>query len=450
MAKRKALPPVPANPRALSAQILDRLLQQNGSLTGLLAPLKSRDDFPLLQEMCFGSCRWFYTLDWILLQVLSKPLKKKDQDVRCLLLIGLYQLRYMSVPDYAVINETVNASKALKKPWSRSLINAVLRNYLRQADDLGQKLESAPISLRAAQPQWLVDQINTDWPEQAQSYFEASNNRPPMVLRVNQSKLPQSDYLEMLSEANIKGYPGHLSPSAIYLESPMAVFDLPGFEEGLASVQDESSQLIPNLLQLKANQTVLDACAAPGGKTCHILESESLLTSLTAIDLAAHRVGRIHENLTRLGLTANVVVSDVSDLEAWWDGEPFDRILLDAPCSATGIIRRHPDIKVLRTPENVLELNEIQLQLLKSVWKCLKPNGLLLYTTCSVLRSENEQIVDKFLQCTQDAKYEGIAADWGVECAFGRQLLPTAADGPDGFFFSLLRKDSELASPPTS
>ncbi len=428
--------------RALATKILHKLQTQKTSLTLLLSPYKQRSDFPLLQEITYGTCRWFFLLEWVLDQLMDKSLRSKDSDVKSLLLIGLYQLRFMGLPDYAVINETVTASAKLKKPWSRGLINGVLRNYLRQSESIDAALTSAPAFTSLSMPQWLIDQVMSDWPVHAANYFEAANQRPPMVLRVNQAQTTSIEYLAALSEKGIAANAGQLAASAIYLEKATGVKELPGFDEGLVSVQDESSQLIPQLLQLAPGQRVLDACAAPGGKTCHILESQPQLASMTAIELVGGRAAKIQENLTRLKLEAGVIIADANALDSWWDGQAFDRILLDAPCSATGILRRHPDIKVLRTPENIAELNGLQAQLLASTWVCLKPGGLLLYTTCSVLKAENELIIAKFLKSAPDAKYEGIAADWGVECEFGRQLLPAVANGPDGFFFSLLRKVS--------
>lgn len=433
-------PNEPSNVRAVAASILVQLIEQKGSLTSGLQPFKNRDDYPLLQEICFGTCRHFYSLEFVLEQLVAKPLRAKDKDVKCLLLVGLYQLRHMSLPEYAVINETVSGVGKLKKPWSRGLINGVLRNYLRDLDSVELKLKSSPVWIKFDQPRWLANQIQQDWPDHWQQIFENSNLRPPMTVRVNLSKVSRNDYLQQLENAEIGAVSGFLASSSIYLSKPQPVEVLPEFAAGFSSIQDESSQLIPPLLQLEPGQRILDACAAPGGKTCHILESEPLIGSLTSLDIAKSRLVRVEENLQRLNLKANLKAADARDLEAWWDGNLFDRILLDAPCSATGVIRRHPDIKVLRTPENVAELNGLQLAILQKVWSTLKPGGLLLYTTCSILPQENSEIVAKFIESSDNANYEGISADWGVECPFGRQLLPSNENGPDGFFFSLIRK----------
>ena len=260
-----------------------------------------------------------------------------------------------------------------------------------------------------------------------------------MTLRVNLRRMSRPAYLAALLEAGITARAGILCASSIYLEAACPVTALPGFEEGLISVQDEASQLIPGLLELQPGLAILDACAAPGGKTCHLLESGFAFSRLVAIDNDVRRLERVKQNLQRLQLQADVICGDAGQTAQWWDGNQFDRILLDAPCSATGIIRRHPDIKLLRRPDHVLALQEIQLSLLKSLWACLKPGGLLLYSTCSVLQEENSDAISAFIACTEEAKLEEIPAEWGVECQQGRQLLPSA-QGQDGFYFARLRK----------
>ena len=260
-----------------------------------------------------------------------------------------------------------------------------------------------------------------------------------MCLRINQQKTTREAYLQALKNSDLKACGGKLTDTAIYLENPCPVEELPGFFDGLASVQDEASQLVSPLLKLNPGLSVLDACAAPGGKTCHILESEPSLTSVLALDIGESRLPGIEENLQRLGLQAKVKAADASQPDQWWDGNPFHRILLDAPCSATGVIRRHPDIKILRQSQDIERLAQQQLTLLQNLWPCLAPEGLMLYTTCSVLKAENEQTVERFLASREDAKYQAIAADWGLECAFGRQLLPDTK-GSDGFYYALLQK----------
>ncbi len=429
-----------SNSRAVAARVLASLMAQQGSLSTLLDKHKDGTEDQLVQEMVYGCCRWYQQLEFLLAQLLSKPLKHKDLDVKALLLIGLYQLREMRVPDHAAINETVAAVSALHKPWARGLVNAVLRNYQRREPSLSDILQTENDAIRHSHPQWLAAALKSSWPDHYSRLLSGNNQRPPMTLRVNLARVAQHDYLNMLLEQGINASVGRLSPAAIYLEQALAVSSLPGFSEGLVSVQDEASQMVPPMLDLAPDQRVLDACAAPGGKTCHILESECSLTEIVAIERDAARIVRIEENLKRLQLQARLLQADANNVSGWWDGKPFDRILLDAPCSATGVIRRHPDIKLLLKGESVDDLSGQQEKLLRSLWPCLRPGGLLLYTTCSILPQENSRLIQRFLSDTVDAKYEGVAADWGVECDLGKQLLPLDQRGPDGFFYSLLRK----------
>lgn len=436
------------NIRAIAASILADLDAGKGSLGSHLAALKTRTrskhselaDAGLLQEILYGCCRWYHILEYLTNQLVSKPLKRKDCDLKCLLIVGLYQLRHLSTPEYAVLNETVAAATVLGKGWGKPLVNAVLRNYLREKQALEATLQQLPAWLGCSHPEWLYDAIDKQWPAQSAAIVATNNSRPPLTLRVNLSKTTRSAILSELEVADITAHPGKLAASAVYLQTPVPVESLPGFAAGMLSVQDEASQLVPGLLQLAPGLRVLDACAAPGGKTCHMLESEPSLTSCTAIDVDAGRLGKVTENLNRLGLKARLQVADAAAVSQWWDGQPYDRILLDAPCSATGVIRRHPDIKLLRTRKNVDKLIQTQHALLQNLWQCLTPGGLLLYTSCSIFREENEENIEHFLAASATAKYESIAADWGVECRFGRQLLPNAGNEPDGFYFALLRK----------
>ena len=431
-----------SNSRAIVAKILCSLLKDRGSLNTLLGNHKDHAEFGLIQESSYGCCRWYFALECLLGQLLNKPLKKQDLDIKCLMICALYQLRELEVAEYAVINESVSATQIFKKPWAKGLVNAVLRGYQRNKEALEQALTASQPNENQAFPSWLESEIVQQWPKQALSVFQNSNRRPPMTLRVNLAKNSREQYLELLADAGVTATAGSLTNSAVYLDKPTPVTDLPGFAEGKVSVQDEASQLVPSLLQLETAQQILDACAAPGGKSCHILESEHSLTKLTSVDTSQSKLERIRENLERLGLESNLVAADAGELETWWDGNQFDRILLDAPCSATGVIRRHPDIKLLRKPEQIKSVGEVQSVLLSKLWTCLKPGGLLLYTTCSVLRQENEETIKRFLDSTDSAKYEAISADWGVECALGRQLLPGTSSGPDGFFYAVLRKKS--------
>ena len=428
-----------AQTRANAATILAALQAHSGSLASHLDELPAGDDGGLLQELCFGSCRHFHELDFLAGTLLSKPLRPRDQDIRCLLVIGIYQLRFLRIPDHAAVNETVEATTLMGKPWARALVNGVLRSYQKSLPMLDQKLTKASAEVRSSHPYWLLKRLRHDWGTLASSVMDANNRRAPMTLRVNARKVTATRYLDQLEAAGIAARPGSLAPTAVYLEKPCAVTLLPGFADGLVSVQDEASQLTAGLLNLAPGQRVLDACAAPGGKTCLILESEPGLGSMQALDISAARQQTLEQNLQRLGLDAMVGVGDASRPDTWWDGIPFDRILLDAPCSATGVIRRHPDIKLLRRDEDLADLQAQQRLMLSRLWPCLKPGGHLLYATCSVLRCENEDIICAFLESQPDVKCTAMAADWGVECRFGRQLLPDP-EGTDGFYFCLLTK----------
>ena len=318
-------------------------------------------------------------------------------------------------------------------------MNGVLRQFQRElAAGLPALSEH---SSRFSHPAWLIEQLRHDWPEHWQSILEAGNTQAPMTLRVNLQQVSREKYLEHLEEAGFGARPGLLSATAVYLQKPASVELLPGFDQGWFSVQDEASQLLPSLLKLEPGLSVLDACAAPGGKTCHMLETEPDLASLLALDVEARRLARLNENLNRLQLDSNkvrVLSADASQKD-WWDGTQFDRILLDAPCSATGIIRRQPDIKLLRQAPDVLRLAQLQAQLLDNLWQTLRPGGVLVYSTCSVLAQENHQQIEKFLTRTTNAQELEIIAAWGHKPLYGRQLFPDT-EGTDGFYFASLTK----------
>jgi 16S rRNA (cytosine967-C5)-methyltransferase len=434
----------PAGVRATAATVLASLLSQRGSLaTQLPRPSASADgnnSMALLKELCYGACRWYYQLNSTLEGLVDKPLKQKDLDIHCLIIVGMYQLAYMRIPEYVSINETVNACVLLKKAWAKGLINAVLRKFQRlaTADQLSYTEDASFYSY----PNWLVCSLKTEYPDHWQHILAAGNSHPPMTLRVNLQLCSREGYLGMLAEHNIAAHAGTISDSAVYLQSPCAVDMLPGFREGYVSVQDEASQLLPSLLMPGDGQRILDACAAPGGKTCHLLETTPALAQIVALDIEPRRLERLHENLQRLqlsGARVKVIGADATVLDDWWDGECFDRILLDAPCSATGIIRRQPDIKLLRQATDIDRLILLQASLLDRLWTCLKPGGLLVYSTCSIMPAENSQQIGAFLNRTANAVSKNISQSWGLSCTYGRQLLP-ADNSTDGFFFALLQK----------
>lgn len=432
------------NSRAIAARALQRVTYQGESLTDVLqhksiVQLTAKDQ-AWVRNVCFGCLRWHGRLGALLGRMLTKPLKKADKDIECLLRIGLYQLIYQRTPDHAAVNETVAASRKMKKAWAGGLINGVLRSFLRDREGLLADLDQRETA-RYSFPPWLSDQIKQDWPDQWENILTASNVQAAMTLRVNQQKLSTGDYLEKLLSHGLKAETVSGVPSALMLEQAVPVIELPGFSEGWVSVQDAAAQLAAFLLSCESGQRVLDACAAPGGKTCHLLEQYSGL-ALTALDSSAKRLGQVHENLTRLQLSAKVIAADAADTASWWDGQLFDRILLDAPCSATGVIRRHPDIKLLRKAGDIPQLQQEQQVLLNKLWEVLKPGGLLLYATCSVLSGENNRQIEGFIRQHADAEVKPVVADRGQGLSMGRQILPGDA-GMDGFYYALLEKKAQ-------
>ena len=427
-------------PRALAARILTRV-EGGASLTAALddgLPQAAERDRALVQELCYGTLRAWPRLQRIAASLLRKPLGKKDADVQALILLGLHQLSAMRIPAHAAVAETVGAVNALGKGWARGLVNAVLRNFQRQAEELLAAADASEPG-RWAHPQWLIDSVRTAWPDDWQQILTANNERAPMTLRVNTRRQSRADYLCRLEQAGIAAEATTHSDCGIRLRSPCDVTQLPGFSEGAVSVQDEAAQLAAQLLDARPGQRVLDVCAAPGGKTAHILEGSDDI-ELLAVDIEARRLQRVTDNLQRLGLRAEVRSGDARRPDDWWDGRPFERILLDAPCSASGVIRRHPDIKLLRRPGDIETLLELQGEILRAIWPLLAPGGMLLYATCSVQPPENEQRITAFLAERSDAEGRPQAADWGRGSGIGRQILPGGMAQMDGFYYACLHK----------
>ena len=398
-------------------------------------------DRALFKEICFGTIRWYYQLESIANQILNEPLPTKHHDIKYLICCGIYQIQDMRIPEYAAVNETVNATKLLNKPWAIKLVNRILRGYLRKQKSYSKKFKTEQAEF--AHPQWLIDIIKTDWPEHWQKILNANNTKPPFALRINRIKTSATDYAALLETENISTTRQPDFPDALIVDDPMATTKLPGYKEGLFSVQDLSGQKVVELLDLKEGDTLLDACAAPGSKTCHIVEAQPKLKKLVAIDIDAERLLRVRENLTRLQLpidSLKMVLDDASHTKQWWDGEQFDHILLDAPCSAIGVIRRHPDIKLLRRHEDINKQAQLQHLLLKTLWPLLKPEGKLLYTTCSVLRDENDKMIHQFLNETKSAKEQKLSIPGCINLKHGCQFLPSEQNGPDGFYYCLLKK----------
>lgn len=429
------------NPRLAAthalAAVLNGKASLNGALPAQLARVEPRDR-GLAQELAFGTARWEPRLALLVEHLLQKPFKAADADLHALVLLGLYQLFYTRVPAHAAIAETVGCADKLKKPWAKGLLNAVLRRAQREGEALLAGLERDPVA-RTAHPRWLQKALKAAWPDHWETLCDANNQHPPMTLRVNARHNTRDGYLALLRDAHIAATACRFSSDGITLASAMDVTGLPGFAEGWVSVQDEAAQLAAGLLDLKPGQRVLDACCAPGGKTCHILESMPGLSHVLGIDLEAKRLGRVEENLSRLGLSADLRAADGRDTAAWWDGTPFQRILLDAPCSATGVIRRHPDIKLTRQADDIAALALLQGELLDALWGTLEVGGILVYATCSVLPMENNDTLAAFLARTPGARELDLAIEAGVRQPHGRQLFPQNS-GHDGFYYAKLMK----------
>ncbi len=434
--------------RAEAANVVEAVVTDGRSLDAALASAEEKigaQDRPMLRMLAYGALRHHFRLREQVRMLLERPLKKRDRVIESLLAIGFFQLTDTRVPDHAAVSMTVEAARLLRRPKYAGLINAVLRNFTRR-----NIADREPESEASAHnhPQWLIDRLRADWPAEWRQIIAANNARAPMWLRVNAARTTAEEYLELLAAAvPDEEPPGELLPGvpqAIRLGKPMPVDDLPGFADGLVSVQDAGAQLAAPWLLAGDGGRVLDACAAPGGKTCHLLELLGAGADVTALDVEPGRLARVNENLARQGFTATVVAADASDLEGWWDGRPYDRILLDAPCSASGVIRRHPDIKLLRRDDDIEVLANLQRRMLAALWQALAPGGRLLYVTCSVLSAENEAVVADFLAAQDDACEDKVLHDYNIRALMcerraGFQVLP-GTQGLDGFYFAALEK----------
>jgi 16S rRNA (cytosine967-C5)-methyltransferase len=432
MSARQRLIPARAGAALVLAAIAD-----GRSLDAALERTRARvadADRALLQELAYGGVRFRLRFEPVLHARLRRPFKPRDRDLEALLLVALYELAEMRTPSHAAVNGAVEAAGALGKGWARGLINGVLRGVLRDAGAL-----VAPADPRAAHgwPDWLAAELARDWPQDWPDIAASGTARPPMTVRVNLARLTRDTYLERLREAGIEARPGR-APAALTLDPPVAVERLPGFADGLVSVQDEAAQWATLLLAVPKGARVLDACAAPGGKTGHLAEIRPAPDHIVAVESDPERVERLRGGLARLAADAEVITADATDIAAWWDGRPFDRILLDAPCSGTGVIRRHPDIKLLRRPADIDALVETQARLLDALWSLLAPGGMLLYATCSILRRENAHQIEAFLRRHDDATPMPIDPGAGRPDGAGRQILP-GESGMDGFFYACLQ-----------
>lgn len=432
------------NTRAIAARCLQRVVYEGQSLTDVLQHptiqnLDQRDQ-ALIRDLCFGCTRWHGRLGAILRHMLAKPLKKADRDVECLLRVGLYQLLYQRTPDHAAVNENVKAARKLRKVWAGGLVNGVLRSFLRDKEEILAETNTVE-SARYSFPTWLAKRLKTAYPKNWQQVMDASNEHPPLTLRVNQRHYSADAYHALLLNEGLPATHVDGVPSALILAKAVPVSQLPAFDKGAVSVQDAAAQLAAYLLDAQPGERVLDACAAPGGKTGHLLERTDDINVL-ALDSSEHRLRQVTDNLQRLNLVAEIKAADAADTNTWWDGQGFDRILLDAPCSATGVIRRHPDIKLLRKDKDIEALQRTQQELLQALWSTLKPGGTLLYATCSILPDENNLQIERFMQDNNDVEHKPLEADWGRALNFGRQILP-GERGMDGFYYALLHKVGE-------
>jgi len=428
--------PTGVQPRVIATRVLDAVLHHGRSLKAELAQalpsLPDPRDRALVEAICFAVLRQPARFEAALSAWMSKPLGYRDGELKALLFAGLAQLDPLKLPAHAALASTVDAARAIGRTHQAGLVNALLRRAQREGIPAG--------DARAHWPTWLRERIATDWPQDQTTIFDASVAEPPMWLRVNRRRTTPAAYLERLKDAGIAaGLDGNV-PEALRLDSPTAVAALPGFADGDVSVQDASAQLVADALSPATGTRVLDACVAPGGKAAHLLERDASLR-LSAIDIDAKRLDRVVENLSRLKLGGSIQLAavDAGETAAWWDGVPFDAVLLDAPCSATGIVRRQPDVLQHRRATDLDALIATQARLLDALWTTVAPGGVLLYATCSILKAENEAQVEAFLSRTPDAQVEPLDARFGRAAGVGRQRLPGEL-GYDGFFYARLRK----------
>lgn len=426
------------NPRLAAVQALSEVLDQNKNPgdSEVLSNLRDSRDKALARNLTYGVLRWLSALEWLASRLLVKPLKKREVEIQRLLLLGLQQLWHDHTASHAAVNETAECARLLGKPWAVGLINAVLRRFQREQQSLLLKMEQ--VEQRFAHPAWLLKEIQEDWPGRWQEIIDANNRQAPLWLRINRQRADQAVLTAELKDAGFEISDHDYARDAISIIPAASVAGIPGFEQGWLSVQDPAAQLARDLLDPRPGDRILDACAAPGGKTAHLLESCKEI-ELTVLDRQAQRIEQVDQNLRRLGLNAELTVADAAVIESWWKGEKFHKILLDAPCSATGVIRRHPEIKWLRSSGQVDSVVQIQARLLAALWPILEPGGILVYATCSILQRENSEQIQRFLGQHTDAEVEVPSVEWGMASPFGRQVLPGEAR-MDGFFYAVLRK----------
>jgi 16S rRNA (cytosine967-C5)-methyltransferase len=438
-----------ANVRAVAAEVVDAVVNSGLSLDAALLKNEARvvaADSSLLRMLCYGSLRHHWRLQGWLDQLISKPIRKRDRVINALLAIGLYQIVEMRIPDHAVVSETVEATRSLGRPNLAGFVNACLRRFTR--DNIASVGPADEMST-CNHPAWLIQRMQNDWPDDWQAILTANNERAPMWLRANASRNSALQYCERLADAKIGAETMAGIPDAVRLTEARSVEDLPGFAMGDASVQDAAAQiaahwLLQHLPDSNHAKRILDACAAPGGKSGHLLELGGDQLSLLAVDKDETRLASIADNLARIGRDATIIAADASKPKEWWDGRPFDGILLDAPCSASGVIRRHPDIKLLRRESDIACLVALQKAMLEALWPLVTPGGCMLYATCSVIAAENDEVIEHFLTGHPDAFENDVLPNNNIRDlmrrkARGYQVLP-GSGGLDGFYYAALQK----------
>ncbi len=427
------------NTRAAASKLSWQIIDKGQSLDLTISSFFESTDYSpqdrgFVQELVYGVCRWYGELDAVASTLLRSPIRNKDRVVHFVLLVGLYQLRHLDTAEHAGVAETVSACKQLGKPWAKNLINGCLRSYLRAPCELKQDAD------HISHPNWIRNAIKQAWPEHANAILEANNKRPPMCLRVNGRQTDRDSYLEKLGALGIEARADRNAKDGIVLHTPSPVSSLPDFDSGACSVQDTAAQISADLLDARTGMMILDACAAPGGKTAHILERCDNQLTMHALDISERRCQQLLSTLSRLELTAKVFQADASKTPSWEaPDDGYDRILIDAPCSGLGVIRRHPDIKHHRRPSDIDTLEKIQASLLNNLWDHLKPSGIMLYMTCSILPRENEQQIQQFVARTNDAMLIGISHPSALTLDHGVQTLPGVHD-MDGFYYCVLQK----------
>ncbi|HYL03886.1 MAG TPA: 16S rRNA (cytosine(967)-C(5))-methyltransferase RsmB [Steroidobacteraceae bacterium] len=441
MARTVWAPAAPA--LAAAATVVDAVITKGQSADAAFARFEGRLERAAIRAIALGTLRWYLRLAPAIEGLLSESVRVAGP-VRALLVVAAHQVEYSRNVPESTVHAAVDAARILHSERATGLVNAVMRRFVGERSALLERVD-AELPGRTAHPAWLIERLGAAWPQHRDAILAANNAHPPMTLRVDLSRSSVEAYVGELARASIDSLHVQWSRFAVTLVRPVGIGRLPGFREGVVSVQDAGAQLAAPLLDVRPGMRVLDACAAPGGKTGHLLELMGEEAELTAVDIDAERVAHIGENLERLRRRARLVVADVREPEGFWDGRPFERILVDAPCSSTGVIRRHPDIKLLRRPGDLAELRSRQLAILRAAARLLAPGGRLLYSTCSVLPEENEEVVAELLASAPALAAAPMPpapalAPGALERRVGAQLLPGAEAGTDGFYYACVEK----------